>query len=166
MRSSPDYLEVDFILEHQLVRGRGFLAVLYNTHRPDLSISSWEREADLDRHRRIILLYWSGDVCQRIHGNRSPNVVLVHVRCIASLPDREEPGTSTTATPLSPTMFGRAAFRLHRSPSTLASGTKPKMVFGGRENFLRDRATPTSSASRMTPDPSDLPSPLRRTPPP
>ena len=72
---SPEFLELDHISEHQLVRGRGgFLAVLFKAHWIGLATPSWEREADLHQFRRKILLYWSGDVCQRIQGNRAYRV--------------------------------------------------------------------------------------------
>ena len=74
---SPDLLELDYISEHQLVRGRGgFMAVLFKAHWVGLRTPSWEREADLDMFRRKILLYWDGKICQRVsaQGNRAYRV--------------------------------------------------------------------------------------------
>ena len=66
------HCDVDHISGHQLVRGRGgFVAVLYETHWIGLLTPSWERESDLERFRRHILLYWSSDACQLRQGNRS-----------------------------------------------------------------------------------------------
>lgn len=49
------------ITGHQLVRGRGDeIAEVYETHWDGLLRSSWERESNLGRHRRVILLYWIG----------------------------------------------------------------------------------------------------------
>ena len=68
----PEWLEVDRISGHQLVRCRGgFLAVMYETHRAGiLSPSTWEHEQDLQHHRLHILRYWSGTPSQDRQSNR------------------------------------------------------------------------------------------------
>lgn len=72
---SPDSLDLDFISEHQLVRGRGgFLAILFKAHWVGLSTPSWEREDDLQQFRGKILRYWDSDICQRVQGNRAYRV--------------------------------------------------------------------------------------------
>ena len=65
-------LEVDRITAHRFVRGRGgLLAIMYETHWKDLHRPSWEREADLQRSRRHILLYWVGTPQQHRADNRA-----------------------------------------------------------------------------------------------
>lgn len=72
---SPEFLELEHISEHQIVRGQGgFLAVLFKAHWVGLATPSWERETDLQQFRRHILLYWDGKACQRIQGNRAYRV--------------------------------------------------------------------------------------------
>ena len=61
-----EYLEVDTIVAHQFVRRRGGkIAVLYETRWIGLASTSWEREVDLQRFRRAVLLYWAGKPVQR-----------------------------------------------------------------------------------------------------
>ncbi len=61
-----EYLDVDSIIAHQFVRGiGGKIAVLYETRWIGLTSTSWERESDLHRFRRAILLYWTGTPDQR-----------------------------------------------------------------------------------------------------
>ena len=58
-------LELDVIVAHQFIRGwGGRISVLYETRWVGLSSTSWEREADLQRSRRSILAYWTGNPIQ------------------------------------------------------------------------------------------------------
>ena len=58
---SPEFLELDYISEHQTVRGcGGYMAALSKAQWVGPSTPSWEREADLHQFRRKVLLYWDG----------------------------------------------------------------------------------------------------------
>lgn len=59
-------LEVDAIVAHLIVRGwGGRIAVMYEACSwVGLSSTSWECEADLQRSRRPILVYWAGTPVQ------------------------------------------------------------------------------------------------------
>ena len=67
----PLRLAVSHIYGHQITRGPGGkIAVMYKTHWQGLRRASWERESDLQLHRRAILLYWTQSPQQQLADNK------------------------------------------------------------------------------------------------
>ena len=71
MTEQPLRLAVSHISGHQITRGPGGkIAVMYKTHWQGLRRASWEREPDLQLHRRAILLYWTKPSQQHVANNK------------------------------------------------------------------------------------------------
>ena len=96
----PERLEVEQIISHQLVRGRGgIIAVLYETYWTGILSPSWERELDL-QHFRHLLFYSTGPESR--HNTVRPTASTA--RCASaphteSSPDLKANSSSPPATP-------------------------------------------------------------------